>query len=229
MGDYIIIHKSTEFKGTHVEKEGVIQGCSPKGNLCNPYDEGGVKTGDNIDVTCKNCLHIMEAKRKLIGYEITIKENKRGSWKEHIPHTRCGKSFMNCLDKIIDKYGAETKSSFKAIYKINGGYGKNKKADSTFEVNWKGKLNRIYNILKFPDPNETPSLLEEYYEGGHKAFNKKEDEDQTIEKVWKCSDCGKMKPRWHRRDAKCDDCGSTKYEQDGDLRWDVPKDKDVDS
>ncbi len=177
MGDYIIIHKETEFKGTHIEKEGFIQGCSPKGKLCNPYDESGVKVSQNIDVTCKNCLRIMKAKRDLKGYEITISENKKGGWKEHIPHTIYGKDFMEKIDKIIDKYGAETKGSFKVIFKKNGGYGKNKKSGGTIIHTWKGNLNKIYLISDLPDPNEKPTFLEEYADRGHKAFKKPEEKE----------------------------------------------------
>ena len=87
-------------------------------------------------------------------YELKVRERKRDGWKEHIPETSNGEKFDNSVDKIIDKYGADTKGSYRATFKINGGYGKNPETGATIDLNWKGVLSGIWEIINRCKPPE---------------------------------------------------------------------------
>lgn len=89
-------------------------------------------------------------------YELKLSENKRNGWKEHIPPTK-ENMFLKYLDRIIDRYGADTYGSYRASFMVDGGYGKNPETGATIMITYKGTLNKIYKILKLPVHNDNAS------------------------------------------------------------------------
>lgn len=79
--------------------------------------------------------------------ELMIRENKKDGWKEKIEPVEEREELERKLDKIIEKYGPDLKSSFQTVLKINQGYGKNHETGSTLDIKWKGRLKYIWDIL----------------------------------------------------------------------------------
>ena len=80
--------------------------------------------------------------------EVRVRKLGKDGWKEHLPETSDEDNALEkFIDSLIEKYGAETKGSYKLILKLNGGYGKNPDNGMTLEQNWKGPFNRVYIFL----------------------------------------------------------------------------------
>jgi len=64
MSKCIIIHKCANYKGNLTPEDLGFIGTI-KSRLCNPYDhEVEATTNFNLEVTCKSCRRIMEARNK---------------------------------------------------------------------------------------------------------------------------------------------------------------------
>ena len=79
---------------------------------------------------------------------------KKGGWKEIIEETNDEKCFDDAIDAVVDKYGHATESSYRAIIKYNGGYGKNHEEGATIDVNWIGALGYIWDIIRRSKPKD---------------------------------------------------------------------------
>ncbi len=130
------------------------------------------------------------------GFSLKLIHNSRGSWKEHIEFTKSSEEFMKKVNAIIKLHGADTYASFKASLKINGGFCDNKETGTTHPIMWKGRLDKIFELLPFPKVEHECESCNgtgwQCHSDNVEMYNDCEDDydcDNCLKKGDKCPDC----------------------------------------